>query len=336
MGVTVGMTSNKSRKWLITLNNPEEHGFTKEALIEICKSLQPHYFCLCYETGAQGTSHVHLYTLFHNPRSFSAISKAFHSVAHLDIARGSSEENRNYIRKEGKWAETEKHETNHIETFYESGECPEEKQGKRNDCIDLVNMIKDGLTDYEIIEKDNKFMNRLENIRKTRNVFRDKQFCNTFRDVKVSYIYGLSRTGKTSYVLNTYGYENVYRVTDYMHPFDGYDAQDVILFDEFRSSLLIADMLKYLEGYPIKLPCRYENKQACYTKVFIVSNIALDKQYEETQLKEKETFEAFLNRLNNGIYEFRKDKKLYYQDSDFYYKGISYEYIKEDERSDES
>ena len=66
--------------------------------------------------------------------------------------------------------------------------------------------------------------------------------------------------------MELYGYENVYHVTNYDHPFDDYRGQNVILFDEFRSSLPVADMLKYLDGYPLMLPCRYSNKVACYTK----------------------------------------------------------------------
>ena len=43
-----------------------------------------------------------------------------------------------------------------------------------------------------------------------------------------------------------YGYSNVYQVTNYEHPFDGYQGQNVIIFEEFRSSLKIDDMLKFL------------------------------------------------------------------------------------------
>ena len=42
-------------------------------------------------------------------------------------------------------------------------------------------------------------------------------------------------------------------------------------FDEFRSSLLIGDMLDYLDCYPLALPARYANRQACYETVYIIS-----------------------------------------------------------------
>ena len=38
-------------------------------------------------------------------------------------------------------------------------------------------------------------------------------------------------------------------------------------------------MLNHLDGYPLLLPCRYFNRQACFTKVFIITNIPPDAQY---------------------------------------------------------
>ena len=76
--------------------------------------------------------------------------------------------------------------------------------------------------------------------------------------------------------MDKHGYKNVFRVTNYAHPFDGYRGERVLLFDEFRSSLPLADMLKYLDGYPLMLPCRYADKVACFTEVYIISNIPLE------------------------------------------------------------
>ena len=58
-------------------------------------------------------------------------------------------------------------------------------------------------------------------------------------------------------------------------------------------------MLVYLDGYPVNLPCRYSDKPALYTKVYIISNISLEKQYVEVQKYEPETYKAFLRRFTN-------------------------------------
>ena len=105
--------------------------------------------------------------------------------------------------------------------------------------------------------------------------------------------------------MEKYGYENVFRVTDYLHPFDNYHGQDTIIFEEFRSGFRISDMLNYLDGYPLELPCRYANKWACYHNVYIVSNIPLSEQYRNQPV---ESFNAFLRRLKGVIRFYAKDR----------------------------
>ena len=102
--------------------------------------------------------------------------------------------------------------------------------------------------------------------------------------------------------MDKYGYENVSRVTDYKHPFDNYKGQDIVIFEEFRSSLKIQDMLNYLDGYPLDLPCRYNNKIACFTKVYIISNLPLNDQYRDIQREYEETWKAFLRRIHKVMY----------------------------------
>ena len=58
-------------------------------------------------------------------------------------------------------------------------------------------------------------------------------------------------------------------------------------------------MLLYLDGYPVMLPCRYADKVACYTKVYILSNADLRDQYSDIQNNYPDTWKAFLRRINN-------------------------------------
>jgi hypothetical protein len=89
----------------------------------------------------------------------------------------------------------------------------------------------------------------------------------------------------------------VFRVTDYEHPFDSYKGQEIVVFEEFRSSLKIQDMLNYLDGYPLELPCRYANKIASYTQMYIITNSDLAEQYPSVQEEHPETWQAFLRRI---------------------------------------
>lgn len=71
-----------------------------------------------------------------------------------------------------------------------------------------------------------------------------------------------------------------------------------MLFDEFHSSLPLNSMLQYMDGYPLELPCRYANKQACYTEAYIISNLPLEKQYVSEQHEKPEAWDALLRRIN--------------------------------------
>ena len=301
----------QSRKWLLTINNPSENDLTHDILKDKIQSLKIEYFCLCDEIGKEGTYHTHLFIYSKNQKRFSTIKNTF-PAAHIDKAYGTCQQNRDYIRKEGKWADSEKHETNLPETFEEDGEIPIEQQGKRSDFIALHEMLESGYSDAEIMESQPRFILQMDKVAQARQILKEEQYKTDFRMIRTTYIFGHTGVGKTRYVMEKYGYENVYRVTDYAHPFDNYNYQDVILFDEFRSSLKIGDMLCYLDGYPIQLPCRFRNKQAAFTNVYIISNIEIDKQYKTVQEEEPNTWKAFLRRINSFGVFVENDKKMYH------------------------
>ena len=73
---------------------------------------------------------------------------------------------------------------------------------------------------------------------------------------------------------------DVCRITNYGSKrginFDGYSAQDVLVFEEFASQIPVEDMLSYLDIYPVYLPARYSDRVACYTQVYITTHFFND------------------------------------------------------------
>lgn len=291
-----------SRKWLLTINNPVEKGYTHDKLQELMKQFtNVTFYCMSDEIGLETkTYHTHLFMYSPNGIRFRTVQSRIPNC-HIDYCKGTAQQNRDYVFKEGKFAGTSKEDTRVDGTQIEWGEMPVERQGRRNDIVDLYDMIANGMSDYQILDTSPDYMLQLYQIRQTRQVIRSEKFKNTFRQLTTTYIYGSTGCGKTRYVMEKYGYENVYRVTNYKHPFDDYKGQDVILFDEFRSSLPLADMLKYLDGYPVVLPCRFADTQACFTKVYFTTNIPIDKQYVNIQRDELESYKAFLRRVHKVI-----------------------------------
>lgn len=251
------------------------------------------------------TPHTHLFFCLKTPGKFSTVKKRF-PEAHIEAARGTVQENRDYVSKSGKWAEDEKADTSVAGTFEESGEPPEEPgQGARTDIAVIYQQIEDGLSNAEIMAANPDAAMHIGKMDKIRQDILEARYREQWRDLEVTYIFGPTATGKTRGVMEQHGYGSVYRVTDYNHPFDRYAQEPVLLLDEFRSSLLIGDMLDYLDGYPLALPARYANRQACFEKVYIISNIDLTEQYPNVQTNEPATWEAFLRRIHRVI-EYRK------------------------------
>lgn len=286
----------------LTINAPLEKGYTHEHIVEIIRSnfKTITFFCMADEEGSM--YHTHVFVVFTSRVRFSMVKRYF-PEAHIERCRGSVSDNVNYIKKSGKWELDESKQEKKIEgTFEEYGTQPPDSKGKRSDMSDLYQMVLDNMTNAEILATNQDYILQIDKLDQIRTTILTERFKETVRlDLEVIYISGATGTGKTRGVLEGNGYSNVYRVTDYLHPFDGYRCQPVICFDEFRSSLKLKEMLLYCDIYPIELPSRYANKFACYNKVYIVSNWSLEKQYPEIQREDEESWNAFLRRIHKVI-----------------------------------
>lgn len=292
----------QSRKWMLTINNPVNHGITHDVLkqtFEQMRSLK--YWCMADEIGLEdGTHHIHIF-LYGSSSRFSTIKNKF-PAAHIEMGHGSIQQCRDYVNKSGKWAIDPKVETKIPGTFEESGEAPVEAQGQRNDLTVLYDMIKQGLSTHEILESNPTYINQLKSIDLVRQINLESRYAETIRDLEVVYVWGDPGTGKTSGVYKKHGFKDVFRISDYKYPFDGYSGQDIIVFDEFNGQLDITLMNKLLEGYPFQLPSRYNNKWACYTKVYIIANSPLGSQFKSIRGDNELLWLAFARRINKILH----------------------------------
>lgn len=292
-------STSQRHAYQITINNPLIYGCDHRTIRKILTDHFPtlRYYCMADEIGKEGTYHTHLYVCFRSRVRFRTIQKHFNH-AYITPAYGSVKSNIEYIKKSGKWADSEKAETSVPGTFEEWGTIPSQK-GILADMEELYQMVDSGLTNAEILALNNDYIKDIDKLDKIRTTLLIDKFKGQRRlDLHVTYVYGATGTGKTRDILDRHGDISVYRVTDYLHPFDSYACQPVIAFEEFRSSLRISDMLNYCDIYPLELPARYANKYACYSSVYIVSNWPLEEQYSEVQKDSPETWKAFLRRIH--------------------------------------
>lgn len=229
------------------------------------------YFVFQLERGVEtGYKHFQLYLENDNPISFSTIKNIF-PYAHIECREGTKQQAFEYCTKE----ETRLHgywEFGERPNFEESVETPRSKKEK------MMNDVLDGKPDkYLMITYPTIFSKKLVN--EWRSVAGINLYQNN-RNVICTYIFGSTGIGKSSYVRRKYSADQIYVVSDYERaPFDNYNGQKIIVFEEYRSNFPLSLFLQYLDIYPLLLPARYSNKQALYDRVYIISNWSLDQQY---------------------------------------------------------
>jgi len=279
--------AKRSRNWLLTNNYKEEQPVSNDDLLKYIQDITGLvYTAFQLEQGEQGTRHHQIYISFKNAKSFDTIKKLF-PKAHIESVQGTPQQASDYCTKSD----------SRIGEPVIYGTLP--VQGKRTDMEDIYEMIVNGSSNQEIRETHpSQYIRYKQRINDVRQELLEEQFRTVFRDVDVVYLKDAPGVGKTRYIMEKYGYENVHRVTNYEHPFDTYRGQRVLVLEEFRNSLPIEQILNLLDGYPVLLPARYGDKVACYDKVYIVSNWEYKEQYKHIQEKYPTTAQALDRRIN--------------------------------------
>ena len=113
----------QGRKILLTINNPEKYGITAAVIEQKLSTIKTDYYCFAKEKDS--TEHYHIFIYRNASYNFTTIKKLF-ETAHIEFAKGTVLENKEYVCKEGKWLENEKAKTSIPGTFVEKGKRPVE------------------------------------------------------------------------------------------------------------------------------------------------------------------------------------------------------------------
>ena len=262
------------------------------------------FFCFQYERGENtGLLHLQGFLHFKRPMDMKVVHKLF-PTWHLHKCDGSNYDCVVYCNKPK--TRIEGYE------FYQHGTLVEERQ--RLDQERIKQYVKERIPYSEVLEENPYFsVINSEKLEKAQEKYLYDIYKNKVRDVHVTYIYGKEGAGKTSYPERVLGYEpqDVYIVGEYdtdfrKGMFDEYNAHDVLMFDEFDSSVDITKLNTWLNGRPCSLTARNKNKTATFTKVFIASNYSIDrhwlKQRQDPENSKEPSYRGFLRRVREIIY----------------------------------
>lgn len=309
----------QSRKWQLTVNNPKDKELTHDEIKKRLNSLSSlEYACMADEVGKQETHHTHVYVFYKNPKKFNTIKKLF-PEAHIELARGSHIANRDYVFKEGKWADKKDKGINFPETHEEIGEIPSENTYVPEKEADIFAQIQEyidsGMTPREIMLQNVAYVKYEHQIKR----FYFMKCCEEtppIREVTIFYHVGASGSGKSyTYVqlCEKYGENNVYLVTDYANnataSFDGYNAEKCIFLDEVKNNIPYSLFLLLTDRYKADIHCRYSNTVSLWNEVHITSIYPIEELYKNMVPEEKrqrDSIRQLLRRISYMVYHFKK------------------------------
>lgn len=238
----------RSRNWSFTINN-----YTDE-ILENLKEISMVSTYLIYGKEVAPTTltkHLQGFIYFQDAKSFAKIKKLLPEGAHIEISKGTAQQNKIYCSKEN--------------NITEYGVIPE--QGKRNDIKLIKDEIVSGKGMRDIIE----IASNYQTLRTAELLLK---YVETKRNWKpeVIWVYGASGTGKTRMVYEKM--PNLYRKTNSTGKWwDGYDAHEDILIDDVKDSSkeMYIFLLEILDRYDCRVECKGGTRQILAKRIMITS-----------------------------------------------------------------
>lgn len=253
---------SSARKYCFTVFNLEQ----ESAVHGLCKRAD--YGIMGRETcPTTGRKHLQCYVYYKNKISFKELTNTLPGV-HVEFARGSSADNRNYCSKDG--------------DFVEYGTCPQ--QGFRSDISAFRDAIYSGASEEKLIDEYPDMMAKYDRFyQRCRNILLKKEAKKMIQP-EVVVLVGEPGIGKTRHIYDTEDIDNIYKVevgdgSANSIFWDNYNGEQVILIDDFHNNFKLDYMLRLLDRYPMKLNIKGGHTWKCATRIYITSNIHPDNWY---------------------------------------------------------
>jgi len=249
---------SRSDRWTFTHNNPQ-NGWRPRPLPGVIL-----YCVYQLERGEQTErQHIQGYVRFSIKRTLAAVKRLLGAdELHLETARGSEAQNKEYCTKAGGEEQTE------IGTYDANIAA---HQGRRTDLEEVCAKLLMPDSTLETVAREHP-VNFVRYHGGLQSLFRlTRQPAPATRPVTTTWLWGPTGQGKTHRVRTAY--PDCFMIVPGRDPFGEYTDQDTVVFDEWKEEeWSLQEMNRLLDKWPASLNCRYYNKSARWTKVFIMTN----------------------------------------------------------------
>lgn len=260
----------RSRAWIFTINNYTSNDHDQVAAL----AQESRYLIAGKEVGEEGTPHYQGYVFFDNARSRGSLSKRL-TRAWLSPAKGSPQENYNYCSKQ--------------EILIQHGTLP--VMGKRTDIDVVRDMIQEGARMREVVATATSYQSI-----KVAEIY--LKYHEPERDWKpqVRWYHGSTGSGKTR-AAREWLNEDIYTTLNDAKWFEGYDAHENVLIDDFRKDFCkFHVLLKMLDRYSHRVETKGGSRQFLPKKIAITAPYPPDKVYDT-----REDVQQLLRRIDEII-----------------------------------
>lgn len=272
--------TGKSRNWCFTLNNPQNNcegldSMQKEPpFLDASKFQFPVKFMIYQlEKGESGTPHLQGYIQMNNPQSFNTMRRLFNSKASIKKAKGNKNQNIVYCTKcpervNGPWVHTLVEAEKNVNDLRSIALNASRSKADRK-LMNMMEDVKKGIEEDELLDRygqtyvrNYKFVeNYIRKITPKRNW-----------EMFVCVIQGPTGCGKSRYVWDKHGIENVYPKMDDQWWCD-YDRHETVLLDDFYGSWIkLGEFLKLLDRYPYVVRTKGSSRQFVSKNIYITTN----------------------------------------------------------------
>lgn len=250
-----------SRHWCITVNNePKQiYNVLKQS------SLPDKIRYIVAKLERVSRLHLQAYIEYTEPVRNSTVKLIFGKQAHTSIRKGTRDQARNYVLKEETSYKPKKYPPIELGTWIKG-------QGTRSDLNSMYQLIKEGKTNYELLENNpSTYIKYHKGFSHARSLH---QSTLKRKPPKVYIIVGPPGCGKTRYVYDKYPQDQIYSLMESSSTvwFDGYEGQKILLIDDYYGWITYSYLLKLTDRYPLRVQIKGGSTPFLAEKIYITSN----------------------------------------------------------------
>lgn len=219
--------------------------------------------------------------------------------AHFEVARGTDWDNICYCAKDGH--------------YVEFGEVPQQSPGKRNDILEVHDMVKSGKTDEEILAVEANiptWVRYRRGISDLRRIYDKPQMR---PPAKVVLIYGRPGSGKSTFIAEKFP-DAYWKDNTKWWPY--YAGESTVVWDEFTGgSCTPSEFNRYLDRWKCPIEIKNDHVPLKAYEWIIISNFLPNQWWPNSITVD---LDAILRRIGR-VYWFRKDEdtKMFDEYEDF-------------------